>query len=102
MRQQHIVIGMRKLQPVDHMTDRGGVGRAKPVVLQIKVVNDRGNPGDGRFLNLEDIAQRFKRTALSLVAELDAEHIEGNSIFRGTIAVRGAVDLLGKTSSHNR
>ena len=50
LREQRVIVGMRKLQAVDHMTDRRGLGSAKPVVLQIEVVNDRGNPGDGRFL----------------------------------------------------
>ena len=80
---------MRKLEAVDHVTDRGGLWSAEPVVLQIEVVDDRGNPCDGRFLDHEDTAQRFECAAFPLVAEVDAEHIERNGIVRNGIPIRG-------------
>ena len=45
--EHRVIVGMRELQAVDHVTNCRSLGSAKPVVLQIEVMNDRGNPGDG-------------------------------------------------------
>ena len=89
MCEQRVIVGMRELQAVDHMTNSRRLGSAEPIVLQIEIMNDRGNPGNGRLVNLEDTTQRFERAAVSLVAELDAEHIEWETIVRSGVAIGG-------------
>ena len=49
-------------------------------ILQVEVMHDRGNAGDGRLLNREDRTERFKRAPLTLMAELHAEHVERNGV----------------------
>ena len=76
LREQRVIIAMRTLQSVDHVSDRDGLWSAEPVVLQIEVVDDRGDPSTAGSWIVKTAAQRFERAAFPLVAELDAEHVE--------------------------
>jgi hypothetical protein len=89
LREQRLVFGKRKLKTLNHLTNRDRLGSAKTGVFQVQVVNDRGNPLDGWFLDLENTAERFERAAFPLMAELHAEHVERQSILRNGVPILG-------------
>jgi hypothetical protein len=82
-----IVVLIGELQPVDHRAYGAAFGRAESAVLQIQVVDDRGDPRKRRSLDAEDGAQRLEGAALTLVAELDPEHVERDAVLRNRLAI---------------
>jgi hypothetical protein len=76
--QQRVVVRNRQSHALDHGADGRGLLSAEAAILQIEVVHDGSNAGNGRLLNCESVTERFKRALFTLVAELHAEHVEWN------------------------
>jgi hypothetical protein len=45
--QQLLIVGVRKLEPIEQSADRWCFWSAKPFVLQIQVVHNRSDPLEG-------------------------------------------------------
>jgi hypothetical protein len=57
---QCVVVLIRELQPFDHRAHGAAFARTKPAVLEIEVVDDRGDPQERGAIDTEDRAQRFE------------------------------------------
>src|SRR5690242_10732364 len=85
--EQRLVVLIRELQAFNHGADRAAFRRPKAAVLEIQVMHDRSDPRERRSSDAKDRAQRLEGASLTLVTELDAEHVERDAVTRDGLPI---------------